>query len=400
MNRIKAVIGLSVVLITSYIGRNTYQYFFDTAFPVVAIEGIEESGYYAGDMHCIVQGSDSYKVADFAVWLDGKPFIQKTKVSSRSFERPFVVATQELSNDKHSIKVEVTDGTHAGHKTQKQIEFGVDNKPLQAAFVKSEAPKVFQGRTLHLQFQVNKKIKGARMHALDSSFVCFQEAKNSLVYECFISITCEETPNEYMIKAEIEDFVGNKQMLEDKFQVVSFPFKKSILRVDAEKMKKEKEIGLSNIEFEQELQELASRSPQEKLWHGTFYPPIEIQRVSTEFGVVRTTQEKGRYVHKAVDVLNAPRSVVWAPQDGVVVMKNRYVNSGNTVVIDHGFGIVSMFFHLEEFNEKIEVGSIIKRGNPLGTLGMTGYASGYHLHWEMRINNIAIDPMQWTNQHF
>ena len=48
----------------------------------------------------------------------------------------------------------------------------------------------------------------------------------------------------------------------------------------------------------------------------------------------------------------------------------------------------------------IKVGDMINQGNPIGTLGETGYASGYHLHWELRVNNIPVDPMQWINPTF
>ena len=141
------------------------------------------------------------------------------------------------------------------------------------------------------------------------------------------------------------------------------------------------------------------QSQPEKLWRGAFCTPIDIQQVTCEFGAVRTTQEKGRYMHKALDVYNAPRSVVWAPQDGVVVLKDRYADAGNTVVIDHGYGVLSLFYHLEDF-AKVEIGQKVAKGNPIGTIGKTGYATGYHLHWEMRVNNIAVDPMQWTKQNF
>jgi len=90
---------------------------------------------------------------------------------------------------------------------------------------------------------------------------------------------------------------------------------------------------------------------------------------------------------------------VWATQSGKVIIKDRYLMSGNTVAIDHGCGIVSLYYHLEDFAD-IEVGDMLKKGNPVGTLGMTGYASGYHLHWELRVNGTPVDPLQWTQQNF
>ncbi len=59
-----------------------------------------------------------------------------------------------------------------------------------------------------------------------------------------------------------------------------------------------------------------------------------------------------------------------------------------------------ILFHLEDFAQNLEIGQKIKRGNPLGRVGKTGYANGYHLHWEMRINNIEVDPMQWIKENF
>jgi len=145
--------------------------------------------------------------------------------------------------------------------------------------------------------------------------------------------------------------------------------------------------------------ELSKKSPQKKLWRGHFCTPIEIVRTTCEFGTVRTTQEKGKYQHKAVDITNTPKSVVWSAQAGTVVIKDRFVHSGNTVVVDHGWGIMSLYFHLNDF-ASIDVGTKLAQGNPVGTIGQTGYAKGYHLHWEMRVNNTAVDPIQWTKQSF
>ena len=87
------------------------------------------------------------------------------------------------------------------------------------------------------------------------------------------------------------------------------------------------------------------------------------------------------------------------PQGGTIVLKERFEDAGNTVVIDHGWGVLSLFYHLEDF-ANITVGQKVAQGNPIGTLGKTGYATGYHLHWEMRVNNIAIDPLQWVKLTF
>ena len=381
-----------VMTIVCSVGWYAYAYFFDTTVPAIVIEGVEENCYYSGDMQCCVK---SDKKGCISLWLDNQPLVTQFKIKAEQDGHTFSVPTKALSNGKHMLKVDFTDSTYNKNKMIFDREFYVDNQLLQAVLVKSgSAHKVFQGRTLHIQFQVNKEINKAFVHALSSRYECFPEIKNSHVYECFIPIECEEQPNEYLFTVDIEDKVGNTLRLDNKFQVVVYPFKKEVLTVTQSKVQEEKSLGRDGKDLEVEIVQLLPQSPREKLWRGSFCAPIEIERVTCDYGTIRTTQHKGRYAHKAVDVINAPRSVVWAPQDGIVVLKDRFAPSGNTVIIDHGLGIFSLFYHLDSFAD-IEVGQKINQGNPIGTIGKTGFATGYHLHWEMRINNIPVDPLQW-----
>jgi len=386
-----------VLIFIVWLGWAGYQFFFDVTIPQLAINGLEHDGCYAGDVQCTVA---STKTGEISIWLDGQPLVNQFKLSAKEQGHPFTIPTKTITNGQHKLTVQLVDSTFNKNKVAVERAFAVDNIPLQSALVKADVEyKVFQGRTLHVQFQVNKPIKQASLQALSETHGCFPESKNSLVYECFVPITCEETPNEYLFVVDAVDHVGNTVRLENKFQVVVFPFKKTTLQVSQEKVKQEEELGLDTKLFEQEIEKIVKDSPREKLWRGAFCTPIDILRVSGEFGIIRTTQHKGRYAHKALDIINQPKSVVWATQDGIVVLKERYEHSGNTVVIDHGWGILSLFFHLDSM-ANINVGDKIAKGNPIGTLGKTGYANGYHLHWEMRVNNIQIDPMQWTKTLF
>lgn len=388
-------------LIVGWVGLKSYYFFFDNSQPQLMLSGIVNGGYYGGEVSCTIHGEHPYSVKTVSVLLDEKPLVYNFAVGKSSFEYPFNLATHTLPNGKHHLQVQLTDGSFRRNQTIKDYEFTVDNNPLQAAFIKQNNEfKVFQGKTLHVQFQTNKPLKEAKVTMLSNSYPCFPESKNSLIYETFIPIQCEEQPNEYMLTINCHDYVDNVVTLESKAQIVPYPFKKHVLHVDAKKVEEEKEISNSQDLLNAELKKLSQASPQEKLWNGSFYVPTEIIRISTEFGTVRTTQEKGRYAHKGVDIVNHPRSVVWAPQDGKVVVKERYAYSGNTVVIDHGWGIFSLFYHLDSFADTIKVGDTIKKGNPVGKLGQTGYASGYHLHWEMRVNDTEVDPLEWTKPGF
>lgn len=392
---------LVAALITGWIGMKGYYYFFDATYPTLIVSGLEDGGYYAGDVACVANGEHPYKVKNITVLLDGKPLTYNFSIGKSSFEYPFSLATRALPNGEHTVDIHLLDGSFKAHKTCKQYKITVDNTPLQVAFAKQNSDmRVFQGKTLHVQFQTSKKLKHATAKIFSNEFACFPESKDSLVYETFIPVECEEKANEYMLFIDCYDHVDNVVTLEGKVQVVPFPFKKHTLHVSAKKMEEEKALGESHQKLNDELKHLVSVSPKEKLWNGNFYVPTEVIRISTEFGTIRTTQERGRYAHKGIDIVNHPKSVIWAPQDGKVVIKDRYIYSGNTVVLDHGWGIFSLFYHLDSFPEELEVGQMLKKGNPLGKLGKTGYATGYHLHWEMRVNDVQVDPLEWTKPGF
>ncbi len=395
--KLKYLLFLGLIGISGLTSWKTYTYFFDTTCPSIVLKGVSQNGCYAKDVPCSVISS---KNGEISIWLDKQELVNKFRIVGNQEGYPFTIPTKTIANDNHVLRIEITDSSFHKNKSVIERHFSVDNVPLQAALVKPDAEyKVFQGRTLHVQLQVNKQIKEAKISALSQKYDCFTESKNSSVYEAFIPISCEEKPNEYLFSVDITDNVGNTIRLDNKFQVVLFPFKKQTLNISDEKVKEEVELGKNSKSFSELIEKLTQSSPKQKLWKGTFCTPIEIQRVTTDYGTVRTTQHKGRYTHKALDVINLPKSVVWATQDGVVVLKDRFSFSGNTVVIDHGMGLLSLFFHLHEFAD-IQEGDKIAHGNKIGTIGKTGYASGYHLHWEMRLNDIPIDPMQWTKSIF
>ena len=379
------------------LGWYGYGYLCDTKIPSVALIGIEDGSYCARELCCTVR---SDKNGTVSVALDGKEMPQLSVSKIASGEYQFTLPTQQLSDGNHALIVRFTDGTFHKNKVVLERNFNVDNVPLSASFITSDLYNtVAQGHTVHLQMQVNKKIKNATIQALSKSYPCVQEAPGSNVYECFVPIACEEQPNAYLFTVDLTDHVGNVVNLDKVMQIAAYPFKKQMLKIDQEKIKHEQETGTDQKEFEALIERLTQNSDQEKLWRGGFCAPTEIRKVTCEFGTIRTTQHKGRYAHKAVDVINLPRSVVWAPQDGRVVVKDRFAASGNTVVLDHGCGVLSMFFHLEDF-ANIKLGDIVAQGNPLGRQGATGHATGIHLHWEMRVGNIPVNPLEWIEPSF
>lgn len=374
----------------------SYVYMFDTTAPAITLHTLHDAMWISGEASCDISVD---KPGYVSIYIDGKLFVEDAYVDTSKHAYSWLIPQEFLSDGEHVVKISCVDRSYHANKSCKECRLYVDNNPLHAMLVSSENVRVLQGRTLHIKFQVNKEIDRAILHALAESYDCFTATQEPHVYECFIPISCEEKPNEYLFSVEIKDKVGNKVALDNKFEIVAGSFKKQSITIDPLKMKQEQEIGRDEAEFEDVIAQLTKDSPKTKLWQGSFCTPINVERVTCDFGTIRTSHERGRSMHKALDIINKPKSVVWSPQNGIVVLKDRFDFSGNTVVVDHGHGILSLFYHLDDFAH-IEVGQKLAKGNPLGTLGKTGYATGYHLHWEMRVSNMQVDPMQWTSETF
>jgi murein DD-endopeptidase MepM/ murein hydrolase activator NlpD len=89
---------------------------------------------------------------------------------------------------------------------------------------------------------------------------------------------------------------------------------------------------------------------------------------------------------------------VVAPAAGTVVLAEPLVVRGNAVVIDHGAGQYTGYWHLSQL--VASAGQSVKPGDLIGLVGTTGLSTGNHLHWEMRLHGVAVDPLQWVQQVF
>jgi murein DD-endopeptidase MepM/ murein hydrolase activator NlpD len=134
------------------------------------------------------------------------------------------------------------------------------------------------------------------------------------------------------------------------------------------------------------------------LWSGPFVRPIDPQYLTTSsFGTRRdySVADIGNF-HAGQD-FGAPEGVlVTAPADGVVALAEPLTVRGNAVILDHGRGIFTGYWHLSEI--RVTPGQRVAAGDILGIVGNTGLSTGAHLHWEMRIYGVAVDPMQFLEE--
>jgi len=128
-----------------------------------------------------------------------------------------------------------------------------------------------------------------------------------------------------------------------------------------------------------------------RVWDGRFMNPRE-GKIVTLFGVRRFMNKIPKNPHTGVDVEAEEGDPVRAPNSGVVRLVDDLYYSGNSVVLDHGQGIYTMFFHLSKV--LVTPGQQIKKGDVIALVGSTGRSTGAHLHWGVRMQGARVDPQE------
>ena len=127
-----------------------------------------------------------------------------------------------------------------------------------------------------------------------------------------------------------------------------------------------------------------------KFWDSAVMMPITSD-ITSLFGTARIYNGKKASVHFGTDLRAPMRTPIAAPMDGQVAVARLLFYTGNTVILDHGFGMFTIYGHLSKL--MVKEGDIVKKGQIMGLSGMTGRASGPHLHWGVNLHGTKIDPM-------
>lgn len=154
----------------------------------------------------------------------------------------------------------------------------------------------------------------------------------------------------------------------------------------------------------QQILELTRPATQTRYWQGIFQSPAYFPDCFTSrYGNRRTyigsgTGQEYYSFHSGVDFCGGAGLPITAPADGVIVFADFLTVRGNAAIIDHGWGVYSGFWHQSEL--KVKAGQMVRKGEIIGLVGSTGRVTGAHLHWEVWVNGIQVNPMDWLNQVF
>jgi murein DD-endopeptidase MepM/ murein hydrolase activator NlpD len=142
----------------------------------------------------------------------------------------------------------------------------------------------------------------------------------------------------------------------------------------------------------------AQFTPQQR-WTGRFQQPVSTTLVTAGYGGARS-YNGGPFdiYHTGIDYGGTIGTPILAAADGVVVYSDFLQLRGNTVIIDHGLGVMTGYYHLSQ--SIVNAGDTVTAGQMIGAGGSTGLSTGPHLHWDLRIHNVPVNGQQWLVELF
>lgn len=153
-----------------------------------------------------------------------------------------------------------------------------------------------------------------------------------------------------------------------------------------------------------QITQLTEPDTEQKYWQGVFQnPSVFPDCFTSRYGNRRTyvgtgTEEKFFSFHSGLDFCGGAGLQITAPADGIVVFAGPLTVRGNATIIDHGWGVYSGIWHQSEI--QVQVGQTVKAGDVIGLVGGTGRVTGAHMHWEVWVNGIQVDPMTWLENKY
>jgi murein DD-endopeptidase MepM/ murein hydrolase activator NlpD len=257
--------------------------------------------------------------------------------------------------------------------------------------VSFDPPQVQQGHTLMIQVQANRPITVSG--ALDDQVLRFAPLPTGAWGVVGVPVSAEA--GGHRVQLSITDSLGASVSTTVSTAVVAVDYGSEHIEIAADRE------GLLSAEVVQEDARrldvaFASLTPQQ-LWSGPFVQPFD-GPVTSPFGILRIYNGEIGSNHSGLDLSGAPGSPVMAAASGRVVLAAALQTHGDTVVLDHGWGVCTAYYHLSQI--LVSVGQDVTQGEQVGLIGNTGLSTGAHLHWDVRVGGVPVQPQEWTARTF
>jgi Peptidase family M23 len=220
----------------------------------------------------------------------------------------------------------------------------------------------------------------------------WRETPASPTLRALLGVDLEKPPGEYEWKLSWSGADGKPLACGMPITVRAGKFPTERLTVEKQFVQPDPEQQKRAEEDQKKMKAIYDTVTPEVLWKGKFVTPLKGVSTGGNFGRRRVLNGEARSPHAGVDFPAAAGTPVYAAQSGKIVLAENLYYSGNTVVIDHGFGIYTLYAHLSEIG--VHAGDSVEVSVEIGKVGATGRVTGPHLHWGLTIDHARVNALQ------
>jgi hypothetical protein len=206
-----------------------------------------------------------------------------------------------------------------------------------------------------------------------------------------IGVDLETVPGRYEWKVSWVDAAGKPLLCTAAITVRSGKFSTERLKVEKQFVEPDPAQEKRAEADQQKMRAIYDTVTPQVLWKGKFRLPLDGVKTGGNFGRRRVLNGQPRSPHAGLDFPAVAGTSVFASQSGKVVLAEELYYSGNTIVIDHGFGIYTMYAHLSQVD--VKPGDTVEAATQIGKVGASGRVTGPHLHWGLTVQHARVNAM-------
>ena len=260
-------------------------------------------------------------------------------------------------------------------------------KPADAISVSAEARAKQPGELVVLTLTMPEASASPHVSAFDRALLPFQI--NPTTWKVLVGIDLETAPGTYPVTI---DAGASRPAAKTTYSLVvrAKVFATRTLKVDEAFVNPPASAEARIASDAARLTDIWQHSSSAQLWLGPFIRPVP-NEANSAFGTRSIYNGQPRSPHGGADFLSPAGTPIKSPNGGEIMLADDLYYTGNTVVIDHGLGLFSLFAHLEKIN--VQRGQRVATGDVVGLVGATGRVTGPHLHWMVRVGGARVDPL-------
>lgn len=251
---------------------------------------------------------------------------------------------------------------------------------------------IANGQTSLIEFKKEKNYKYEKIVLGKKSFNVYNHPLDDKKLYALLPISYYQKPDNEMVEIHYKENGKDKSKLIS-VRIQKGDYKKEKIQVTKSKVNPEKKFSKRISQEYKEAMKVYGTSTEKSYIKSEFILPMD-SFITSDFGKARVYNDTLKGYHSGTDFRAKVGTPIIASNDGVVVLVKDRFYSGGTVVIDHGQGVYTCYFHMSKFD--VKKFQKIKKGDIIGLSGQSGRVSGPHLHFAVRVGGVQVDPLQFV----